>query len=131
MRTSATRCSPPSPHSPRPATARERPGPPTRTEGTEYVTLSPAVLVLEDGARYTGRAYGALGRTLGEAVFATGMTGYQETITDPSYAGQIVLQTAPHIGNTGVNDEDPESRDRKSTRLKSSHANISYAVFCL
>jgi carbamoyl-phosphate synthase small subunit len=70
----------------------------------------PAVLVLEDGTRYTGRAYGARGRTLGEAVFATGMTGYQETLTDPSYAGQIVVMTAPHIGNTGVNDEDPESR---------------------
>jgi carbamoyl-phosphate synthase small subunit len=70
----------------------------------------PAVLVLEDGTRYTGRAYGTRGRTLGEAVFATGMTGYQETLTDPSYAGQIVVQTAPHIGNTGVNDEDPESR---------------------
>jgi carbamoyl-phosphate synthase small subunit len=68
-----------------------------------------AVLVLEDGTRYTGRAYGALGRTLGEVVFATGMTGYQETLTDPSYAGQIVVMTAPHIGNTGVNDEDPES----------------------
>jgi carbamoyl-phosphate synthase small subunit len=69
-----------------------------------------AVLVLEDGTRYEGRAYGARGRTLGEAVFATGMTGYQETLTDPSYAGQIVVQTAPHIGNTGMNDEDPESR---------------------
>ena len=69
----------------------------------------PAVLVLEDGTRYTGRAYGARGRTLGEVVFATGMTGYQETLTDPSYAGQIVVMTAPHIGNTGVNDEDPES----------------------
>ena len=68
-----------------------------------------AVLVLEDGTRYEGRAYGALGRTLGEAVFATGMTGYQETLTDPSYAGQIVLMTAPHIGNTGMNDEDMES----------------------
>ena len=68
-----------------------------------------AVFVLEDGTRYTGRAYGALGRTLGEAVFATGMTGYQETLTDPSYAGQIVLMTAPHIGNTGMNDEDEES----------------------
>ncbi|BDZ46974.1 glutamine-hydrolyzing carbamoyl-phosphate synthase small subunit [Naasia aerilata] len=68
-----------------------------------------AVLVLEDGRRFSGQAYGARGRTFGEAVFATGMTGYQETITDPSYAGQIVLQTAPHIGNTGVNDEDPES----------------------
>jgi carbamoyl-phosphate synthase small subunit len=73
------------------------------------VTLTKAVLVLEDGTRYEGRAYGALGRTLGEVVFATGMTGYQETLTDPSYAGQIVVMTAPHIGNTGVNDEDPES----------------------
>lgn len=70
----------------------------------------PAVLVLEDGTRHTGRAYGARGRTLGEVVFATGMSGYQETLTDPSYAGQIVLQTAPHIGNTGMNDEDTESR---------------------
>ncbi|WP_314647465.1 glutamine-hydrolyzing carbamoyl-phosphate synthase small subunit [uncultured Microbacterium sp.] len=70
----------------------------------------PAVLVLEDGTRHTGRAYGARGTTLGEVVFSTGMSGYQETITDPSYAGQIVLQTAPHIGNTGMNDEDPESR---------------------
>jgi carbamoyl-phosphate synthase small subunit len=73
------------------------------------VTTAQAVLVLEDGTRYSGRSYGAHGRTLGEAVFATGMTGYQETLTDPSYAGQIVLMTAPHIGNTGVNDEDPES----------------------
>ena len=70
----------------------------------------PAVLVLEDGSRFPGRAYGATGTTLGEVVFATGMTGYQETLTDPSYAGQIVLQTAPHIGNTGVNGEDTESR---------------------
>jgi carbamoyl-phosphate synthase small subunit len=74
------------------------------------IDTDPAILVLEDGSRYVGRAYGARGRTLGEAVFATGMTGYQETLTDPSYAGQIVVMTAPHIGNTGVNDEDPESR---------------------
>ena len=74
------------------------------------MTRERAVLVLEDGTRYDGWAYGARGRTLGEVVFATGMTGYQETLTDPSYAGQIVVQTAPHIGNTGVNDEDPESR---------------------
>ncbi|HOB58071.1 MAG TPA: glutamine-hydrolyzing carbamoyl-phosphate synthase small subunit [Rhodoglobus sp.] len=73
------------------------------------MTLEPAVLVLEDGTRYPGHAYGARGRTVGEVVFATGMTGYQETLTDPSYAGQIVVMTAPHIGNTGVNDEDPES----------------------
>src|SRR5690554_4026226 len=71
---------------------------------------TPAVLVLEDGSRYRGRAYGATGRTLGEAVFSTGMTGYQETLTDPSYAGQIVLMTAPHIGNTGVNADDMESK---------------------
>ncbi|MCJ1713843.1 glutamine-hydrolyzing carbamoyl-phosphate synthase small subunit [Microbacterium sp. M1A1_1b] len=74
------------------------------------MTRERAVLVLEDGTRHDGWAYGARGRTLGEVVFATGMTGYQETLTDPSYAGQIVVQTAPHIGNTGVNDEDPESR---------------------
>nr|WP_218621661.1 glutamine-hydrolyzing carbamoyl-phosphate synthase small subunit [Microbacterium oleivorans] len=73
-------------------------------------TRDPAVLVLEDGSRHVGRAYGARGTTLGEVVFATGMTGYQETLTDPSYAGQIVLQTAPHIGNTGMNAEDVESR---------------------
>nr|WP_036304857.1 glutamine-hydrolyzing carbamoyl-phosphate synthase small subunit [Microbacterium sp. TS-1] len=73
-------------------------------------TRDPAVLVLEDGSRHIGRAYGARGTTLGEVVFATGMTGYQETLTDPSYAGQIVLQTAPHIGNTGMNGEDVESR---------------------
>jgi carbamoyl-phosphate synthase small subunit len=73
------------------------------------VAADPAVLVLEDGTRYDGVAYGARGRTFGEVVFATGMTGYQETLTDPSYAGQIVVMTAPHIGNTGVNDEDPES----------------------
>ncbi|MFC4139433.1 MULTISPECIES: glutamine-hydrolyzing carbamoyl-phosphate synthase small subunit [unclassified Microbacterium] len=74
------------------------------------LNTDPAVLVLEDGSRFPGRAYGARGTTLGEVVFATGMSGYQETLTDPSYAGQIVLQTAPHIGNTGMNDEDPESR---------------------
>ena len=68
-----------------------------------------AVLVLEDGRTFRGRAYGAQGRSLGELVFATGMTGYQETLTDPSYAGQIVVQTAPHIGNTGVNARDEES----------------------
>jgi carbamoyl-phosphate synthase small subunit len=74
------------------------------------VTTTTAVLVLEDGTRYEGRSYGARGRTLGEAVFATGMSGYQETLTDPSYAGQLVVMTAPHIGNTGMNDEDVESR---------------------
>ncbi|NYE94341.1 carbamoyl-phosphate synthase small subunit [Psychromicrobium silvestre] len=69
-----------------------------------------AVLILEDGTSFHGSSYGATGTALGEAVFSTGMTGYQETITDPSYARQLVVQTAPHIGNTGVNDEDAESR---------------------
>jgi carbamoyl-phosphate synthase small subunit len=71
--------------------------------------MNQAVLVLEDGRVFRGQPYGATGTTLGEAVFATGMTGYQETLTDPSYAGQIVVQTAPHIGNTGVNARDEES----------------------
>jgi carbamoyl-phosphate synthase small subunit len=68
-----------------------------------------ALLVLEDGRTFRGEPYGAGGETFGEAVFATGMTGYQETLTDPSYHRQVVVQTAPHIGNTGVNDDDPES----------------------
>lgn len=68
-----------------------------------------AVLVLEDGRTMRGRAYGAHGVTFGEAVFSTGMTGYQETLTDPSYHRQVVVMTAPHIGNTGINPEDPES----------------------
>jgi carbamoyl-phosphate synthase small subunit len=71
---------------------------------------APAILVLEDGTTFRGTAFGADGETFGEMVFNTGMTGYQETLTDPSYARQIVAMTAPHIGNTGVNDEDPESR---------------------
>ncbi|MBV9204168.1 MAG: glutamine-hydrolyzing carbamoyl-phosphate synthase small subunit [Actinobacteria bacterium] len=71
---------------------------------------NPALLVLEDGTTLHGAAFGAEGETFGEMVFNTGMTGYQETLTDPSYCRQIVAMTAPHIGNTGVNDEDPESR---------------------
>jgi carbamoyl-phosphate synthase small subunit len=70
---------------------------------------APALLVLEDGRTFRGEAYGAEGETFGEAVFTTGMTGYQETLTDPSYHRQVVAMTAPHIGNTGVNDEDHES----------------------
>ena len=69
----------------------------------------PALLVLEDGRVFHGDRYGATGQSLGEAVFCTAMTGYQETLTDPSYHRQVVVMTAPHIGNTGVNDEDPES----------------------
>jgi carbamoyl-phosphate synthase small subunit len=68
-----------------------------------------AVLVLEDGRTFAGQAYGATGTTVGEAVFCTAMTGYQETITDPSYHRQVVVMTAPHVGNTGWNDEDDES----------------------
>jgi carbamoyl-phosphate synthase small subunit len=72
-------------------------------------TRPSALLVLEDGRTFRGESYGATGETFGEAVFSTGMTGYQETLTDPSYHRQVVVQTAPHIGNTGVNDDDPES----------------------
>lgn len=68
-----------------------------------------AYLVLDDGRIFKGEAWGARGETFGEAVFATGMTGYQETLTDPSYHKQVVVMTAPHIGNTGINDEDQES----------------------
>ena len=71
--------------------------------------LGAALLVLEDGRAFLGQSYGAEGEAFGEAVFCTAMTGYQETLTDPSYHRQIVVQTAPHIGNTGVNDEDAES----------------------
>lgn len=73
------------------------------------LSTTPAVLVLEDGRTFAGTAYGAVGETVGEAVFSTGMTGYQETLTDPSYRGQVVVMTAPHVGNTGWNDEDDES----------------------
>jgi carbamoyl-phosphate synthase small subunit len=68
-----------------------------------------AMLVLEDGTTLRGTGFGAHGESFGEMVFNTGMTGYQETLTDPSYCGQIVAMTAPHIGNTGINDEDQES----------------------
>ncbi|WP_156745929.1 glutamine-hydrolyzing carbamoyl-phosphate synthase small subunit [Mycobacterium sp. 1423905.2] len=72
-----------------------------------------ALLVLEDGRIFTGTPFGAVGQTLGEAVFSTGMSGYQETLTDPSYHRQIVVATAPQIGNTGWNGEDAESRGDK------------------
>src|SRR5260364_182988 len=102
----------------------------------------PALLALANGAVFYGDSVGASGSTVGEVVFNTALTGYQEILTDPSYVRQIVTLTAPHIGNTGVNEEDIESshiqaaglvvrEDRKSTRLNSSHQIISYAVFCL
>ena len=86
-------------------------GVPGTQEGADVSeeTGGPAILVLEDGRVFHGRSFGATGETFGEAVFNTGMTGYQETLTDPSYHRQIVAMTAPHIGNTGVNDDDPES----------------------
>ena len=71
--------------------------------------MAVAYLVLDDGRIFEGRSWGATGRTCGEAVFQTGMTGYQETLTDPSYHKQVVVMTAPHIGNTGVNTADNES----------------------
>jgi carbamoyl-phosphate synthase small subunit len=72
--------------------------------------MSKAFLVLDDGAIYEGESWACLGETFGEAVFTTGMTGYQETLTDPSYHKQVVIMTAPHIGNTGMNHEDEESK---------------------
>ncbi|MEU5889559.1 glutamine-hydrolyzing carbamoyl-phosphate synthase small subunit [Streptomyces sp. NPDC047461] len=82
----------------------------TKGNASQRKGALPAVLVLEDGRIFRGRAYGAVGETFGEAVFSTGMTGYQETLTDPSYHRQVVVMTAPHVGNTGVNDEDAESQ---------------------
>ena len=76
---------------------------------TARTERKPAAYVLEDGRVFRGQAYGAIGETFGEAVFNTGMTGYQETLTDPSYHRQVVTMTAPQIGNTGINDEDGES----------------------
>lgn len=76
-------------------------------------TRTTALLVLDDGRTFTGTAFGAIGQTLGEAVFSTAMSGYQETLTDPSYHRQIVVATAPQIGNTGWNGEDSESRGDK------------------
>lgn len=73
---------------------------------TDNYTAQDAVLVLEDGQVYIGEPYGAVGATRGEIVFSTAMTGYQETLTDPSYDRQIVVQTFPHIGDTGVNPND-------------------------
>src|ERR1041384_6933940 len=73
------------------------------------MSTTSALLVLEDGRTFRGEAFGAIGETFGEAVFTTGMTGYQETLTDPSYHRQIVAMTAPHVGTAGVNGGDDES----------------------
>ena len=71
--------------------------------------MEQAILLLEDGRHFTGKSFGAEGDTIGEVCFNTGMTGYQEILTDPSYCRQIVTMTAPHIGNYGINSEDIES----------------------
>src|SRR5205085_5653146 len=89
--------------------------------------MKKAILVLEDGRTFRGASFGAEGETFGEMVFNTSMSGYQEILTDPSYAGQIVCMTYPLIGNYGVNDEDVESRRpwvegfvvRESSRIRS------------
>src|SRR6266436_4136098 len=81
---------------------------PSITPGNE--AAQKAVLVLEDGTVFRGSGLGAFGHALGEVCFNTSMTGYQEILTDPSYAGQIIAFTFPHIGNVGTNDEDVESR---------------------
>ncbi len=83
---------------------------PARFGGARVARAPEALLVLEDGSSFRGRSFGAPGTTFGEAVFNTGMSGYQEVLTDPSYAGQVVVMTSPHQGNYGVNREDPESR---------------------
>src|SRR3982751_1136395 len=88
---------------------------------------NPAILVLEDGRAFTGTSFGAEGEAFGEIVFNTSMSGYQEILTDPSYAGQIGAMTYPLIGNYGVNEEDVESRRpwvegfvvREASRLES------------
>jgi carbamoyl-phosphate synthase small subunit len=94
----------------------ERSGRPTQEAGrgasekaSATVKRRKGLLVLEDGRTFRGEGFGAEGETFGEMVFNTGMSGYQETLTDPSYRRQIVAMTAPHIGNTGINDEDNES----------------------
>src|SRR5688572_20423638 len=92
-------------------------------------SLQKAVLVLEDGRTFQGASFGAEGEAFGEMVFNTSMSGYQEILTDPSYAGQIVCMTYPLIGNYGVNEEDVESRRpwvegfvvREASRIPSNH----------
>ena len=82
------------------------------------MTEKEAVLVLADGSVFRGRSIGAAGAAVGEVVFNTAMTGYQEILTDPSYCRQIVTLTYPHIGNTGTNDEDEESARAASPPAK-------------
>ena len=86
--------------------------------------LSPAKLVLENGTIFIGSAFGAEGETIGEVCFNTGMTGYQEIITDPSYCGQLITMTYPHIGNYGVNLDDCESNNIQASGLIIREENI-------
>src|SRR5258706_2812175 len=71
--------------------------------------MAQAIIVLEDGSVFPGEGFGATGMQMGEVVFTTSMTGYQELLTDPSYHKQIVVNSVPHVGNVGVNMDDPES----------------------
>jgi len=91
-----------------------------------YIKL-PAVLLLEDGTVYHGKAAGKIGTTTGEICFNTGMTGYQEIFTDPSYFGQIMVTTNAHIGNYGIHDEEVESGDIKIAGLVCKNFNIAYS----
>lgn len=93
---------------------------------TNYIKL-PAVLLLEDGTVYHGKAAGKIGTTTGEICFNTGMTGYQEIFTDPSYFGQIMVTTNAHIGNYGIYDNETESGDIKIAGLVCKNFNISYS----
>ncbi len=93
---------------------------------TSYIKL-PAVLLLEDGTIYNGKAAGKIGTTTGEICFNTGMTGYQEIFTDPSYFGQIMVTTHVHIGNYGIHSNEVESEDIKIAGLVCKNFNISYS----
>ena len=89
----------------------------SRTHRQKYTALAPAVLVLEDGTVFHGKAAGAIGTTTGEICFNTGMSGYQEVFTDPSYFGQILVATNVHIGNYGIKNDEVESDSIKISGL--------------
>ena len=97
---------------------------------TRYKT-EPAVLALADGTVFNGRSIGAAGETIGELVFNTAMTGYQEILTDPSYARQLVTLTYPHIGNTGCNEQDEESAGPMAAWAPSPDAGCPVFAACL
>src|SRR3954462_14821290 len=92
-----------------------------------YFTKLPAVLLLADGTVFYGKAAGKMGTTTGEICFNTGMTGYQEIFTDPSYFGQIMVATNAHIGNYGVNDKEVESDDIKISGLVCKNFSFNYS----